>query len=758
MNIACSNCPAKYAVPDEKVRGRKVRITCKRCGSPIVVDGTAPATAGAAEPSVSPRVKNHTILGGLEASPYSAPGAPLGGVSPAVAKNPAAVVSRGAQTAAARVAQPAAVAAAPKAAPVVREKPWTVAITDEDHREMTMVEVVDAYSAGSIDAETFIWREGMSDWLTPFEIPAIASALESRGLTPRTNASHDEPSPDLPESRGPQSGAWREPGRIGGHDARDEVGFEEVTVAMAGSKAQALLDAVAKGAPPKEDLLDAVTTDGFSALARAQPANRLEQEPSPVAIPGAGATKAAPVAAKKEPSVGALKRDEPKPKAVLRPAAAVAKAPDPVESPLPEAPAALDEPTTVDPALALAIKPSPVEPDKRPVRAAARRADRVGDGLDMFERHAAKSALEEAEPRASMPSSPPEPDAPPDGPMTGARNESSVLFSLDQLAKPQKKMASKSEKVDANAFLLGGTSGAGGLGEPMSNLGGGTLFGMGTMAAPDFNAPVPISQPSNPPPAAQVAETKKGGAGIWILLAALVLGGGGAAAFVLSKKPPAEPTTPVATSAPTVAATPAAATPSAAAAAQPSAAAPAASAEPVASASASAAPAGSAPAASAAAPATSAAGATAPATTAAAPAAKTNPTGATTATATTKPSEPAPATTATAAPKPAAAKTAAPAAAAPPADGPEFDRDAAAATLATAASTAASQCAGEDGPHGTGRVQITYVNSGRATNAIVSGDFAGSALGGCIARVFRGTKVPAFSGDSVHVTRTVRVP
>ena len=31
----------KYAVPDAKVRGRKVRATCKHCRSPILIDGTA---------------------------------------------------------------------------------------------------------------------------------------------------------------------------------------------------------------------------------------------------------------------------------------------------------------------------------------------------------------------------------------------------------------------------------------------------------------------------------------------------------------------------------------------------------------------------------------------------------------------------------------------------------------------------------------------------------------------------------------------
>src|SRR6187549_3807583 len=41
MNVTCTGCPAKYAVPDEKVRGKKVRITCKHCGTNIVVDGTA---------------------------------------------------------------------------------------------------------------------------------------------------------------------------------------------------------------------------------------------------------------------------------------------------------------------------------------------------------------------------------------------------------------------------------------------------------------------------------------------------------------------------------------------------------------------------------------------------------------------------------------------------------------------------------------------------------------------------------------------
>src|ERR1700709_949791 len=55
MNVTCTGCPAKYSVPDEKVRGKKVRITCKHCGTNIVVDGSA--LGASATESVLPQVE-----------------------------------------------------------------------------------------------------------------------------------------------------------------------------------------------------------------------------------------------------------------------------------------------------------------------------------------------------------------------------------------------------------------------------------------------------------------------------------------------------------------------------------------------------------------------------------------------------------------------------------------------------------------------------------------------------------------------------
>jgi hypothetical protein len=56
--VACHACPSQYSVPDAKVRGKKVRITCKHCGAAIIVDGTdIPAATDVAPPSPLPQFR-----------------------------------------------------------------------------------------------------------------------------------------------------------------------------------------------------------------------------------------------------------------------------------------------------------------------------------------------------------------------------------------------------------------------------------------------------------------------------------------------------------------------------------------------------------------------------------------------------------------------------------------------------------------------------------------------------------------------------
>jgi hypothetical protein len=122
MNIACIACPARYAIPDEKIVGRKVRIGCRRCGTKLVVDGTADPAAVRADTGT------------------------------------------------------------PSAPPAER---YHLAISHDQREREDVARIVELYGRGAISSSTLAWREGMGQWQSLFEIETIANALRSAGYSPR---------------------------------------------------------------------------------------------------------------------------------------------------------------------------------------------------------------------------------------------------------------------------------------------------------------------------------------------------------------------------------------------------------------------------------------------------------------------------------------------------------------------------------------------------------------------------------------------
>lgn len=122
MKISCQSCQAKYTIADDKVLGKIVKIRCKKCGATIVVDGHNPAIG-------------------------SASGDPVSGDGAAAAQ----ADDREAQE-------------------------WTVNVADGDQRTMREEEVVAAYRSGTINEETYCWRDGMADWAALSEVPALLAA------------------------------------------------------------------------------------------------------------------------------------------------------------------------------------------------------------------------------------------------------------------------------------------------------------------------------------------------------------------------------------------------------------------------------------------------------------------------------------------------------------------------------------------------------------------------------------------------------
>src|SRR5579884_1142493 len=56
---------------------------------------------------------------------------------------------------------------------------WHVNVTETDQRTMSLPELVDAYNAGVVTQETFIWTDGMDDWKPLSEVEAVVHALHS---------------------------------------------------------------------------------------------------------------------------------------------------------------------------------------------------------------------------------------------------------------------------------------------------------------------------------------------------------------------------------------------------------------------------------------------------------------------------------------------------------------------------------------------------------------------------------------------------
>lgn len=123
MKITCDSCGSKYSISDAKVKGRKVKVRCKGCKASILVDGTALD----------------------DASAVADQGAALAAAGPAT------------EQAAAEV--------------------WSVNLSEDDSREMSLEQLVEAWQTGVVTAEAYVWKDGMADWKPILEVGELKLQL-----------------------------------------------------------------------------------------------------------------------------------------------------------------------------------------------------------------------------------------------------------------------------------------------------------------------------------------------------------------------------------------------------------------------------------------------------------------------------------------------------------------------------------------------------------------------------------------------------
>jgi predicted Zn finger-like uncharacterized protein len=197
MKFLCENCKAKYQIADEKVAGRSVRMKCRKCGHLIEIRSSVTETsatlvfsanllrAGAndAPVSIAPPVTHGVSESPTRASAVGAAAAqPAPSVRPSVPRPgprevtkqsnlPASVAVQGGLASAFQQAVVAEAKASEPAPSTGAE--WFVGIGGSPIGPIGLDELRSRASAGAVQEDSLVWREGFSEWIPLNTVPEL---------------------------------------------------------------------------------------------------------------------------------------------------------------------------------------------------------------------------------------------------------------------------------------------------------------------------------------------------------------------------------------------------------------------------------------------------------------------------------------------------------------------------------------------------------------------------------------------------------
>jgi predicted Zn finger-like uncharacterized protein len=250
MEVRCNQCSTRYEIPDEKVRGRRVRMPCRRCGNSILVDARA-----------------HT---------GPKPTLPDSPAPPPVAETP----DSGADASGAGSGP---------------EEIWSVSV-DGTPRELTVREIAAQYRVGAIPRTAYVWRSGMKDWVFLPEARPLKSGLSRLGLDLDETMMSMAKLSDVAAAAGPTSSSPpppREPAVQGAGETSEELPRREPEPSDPSlSRAQATVAAPVGSSPKPADL----AADGPSIVVE-------DVEVGGPRSPGPAKMESAPVTVRRAPAI-----------------------------------------------------------------------------------------------------------------------------------------------------------------------------------------------------------------------------------------------------------------------------------------------------------------------------------------------------------------------------------------------------------------------------------------------------------------------
>ena len=154
MRFACEQCQTKYSIPDERVRGKILKIRCKTCGCLISVSESGARTTSVGEPAADPGQSTAGLDirdqlgndggGGGDATM-------IGGMADFFGKLPG-------------------------AEPPADE--WHLSVDGNQQGPIALSNLAQMIlDQANTSAELYVWREGFDGWKPPEDVPEVKSAL-----------------------------------------------------------------------------------------------------------------------------------------------------------------------------------------------------------------------------------------------------------------------------------------------------------------------------------------------------------------------------------------------------------------------------------------------------------------------------------------------------------------------------------------------------------------------------------------------------
>jgi predicted Zn finger-like uncharacterized protein len=209
VQFSCDSCKTLLQIADEKVRGKRLVVRCKRCGAKITISDPLLANKQVFARPVQPKMPGAGVSVPAPAAPAPAPIAPA--PAPVVAKAPEDESKRDSDTEstvamdsdlleravqASKSENPEQVLAASRPPPVTSDPAiWFAMLQGKQVGPLTRAELSARTAGGEVGPRTYLWKEGMDSWQRARDVNELSALFPLPALAPVASI----PAPPVPE-------------------------------------------------------------------------------------------------------------------------------------------------------------------------------------------------------------------------------------------------------------------------------------------------------------------------------------------------------------------------------------------------------------------------------------------------------------------------------------------------------------------------------------------------------------------------------